>query len=289
MAAPTEGKLGNLVFLSYRRADSAPHTLALKLELETQLRAVQIFMDTHVIQAGDAWPSEIENALSTAKVIIPVIGKSWEGESNDRERRIDDPADWVHREILFALQNKREALVPVLVDGAWPRRHDQLPAPLRDLAPIQPLVIDIHNWDNCIRSVVQLLNNKFSFEGKRARYKFPTPDPLIKKTIPYPWGDLENEVLQRLDKWQVEFTDDPDKLHYKRVELTRDFEFKSFGKAMSFVQLAADHAKEVDHHPRWMNVWKTVSVWLSTWDAGHRITALDIEFARFLERKYKEF
>jgi pterin-4a-carbinolamine dehydratase len=281
--------MGNLIFLSYRRADTAPHTLALKLELETRLRAVQLFIDTHVIQAGDAWPSEIETALSTAKVIIPIIGKSWEGTAERGERRIDDPTDWVHREVKFALENKRDALIPILVDGAPRRRAEQLPHSLRELALIEPLTVDVNNWETSISSLVKLLNTKFTFEGKRTRYKFPTPHPLIKKTIPFPWSDLEMEVLRHLNQWRLEFSDDPDKLHYKRVELTRDFEFKSFEKAMAFVEIAAKYATDVDHHPRWMNIWKTVTVWLSTWDAGHRVTALDIQFARFLERKYKEF
>jgi pterin-4a-carbinolamine dehydratase len=284
-----KGTLGNLVFLSYRRADTAPHTLALRLELETRLRAIQIFMDTHVIQAGDAWPSQIEDALHTAKAIVPVIGKSWEGASEGEGRRIDDPDDWVHREIKFALDHKRDAVVPVLIDGTSVRHPEQLPPPLRELASIQPFSIDINNWHNDVDSFVKFLRGKFSFEGKRTRYKFPTPDPIKERTIPYPWNDLESVVLKHLRAWRIEFTDDPDKLHYKRVELTRDFEFKSFTRAMEFINLASQHAVEVDHNPRWMNVWKTVTVWLSTWDAGHRITVSDIEFARYLERKYKEF
>jgi hypothetical protein len=63
---PTDGWIGNLIFLSYRRTDTAAQTLALKLELETQLRAAQIFMDTQDVKAGDVWRQQIENALSAA-------------------------------------------------------------------------------------------------------------------------------------------------------------------------------------------------------------------------------
>ena len=52
------GAIGNLIFLSYRRADTAAQALALRLELETQLRAAQIFLDTHTIQGGDVWPKQ---------------------------------------------------------------------------------------------------------------------------------------------------------------------------------------------------------------------------------------
>ncbi len=46
--------------------------------------------------------------------------------------------------------------------------------------------------------------------------------------------------------------------------------------------------RRVQHHPRWMNLWVTVKIWLTTLDAGHRVTALDIEFARFLDREYEK-
>jgi hypothetical protein len=68
--------LENLIFLSYRRADTAPFTLALKLELEDQLRAAQVFVDAHHIQGADRWAKEIETALRTAKVVLPVIGRA---------------------------------------------------------------------------------------------------------------------------------------------------------------------------------------------------------------------
>ena len=282
-------EIGNLIFVSYRRADTAPHALALKLELETKFRAAQVFLDTHVIQAGDAWPSQIENALKAAKVIVPLIGKSWEAKSTDGSRRIDDPTDWVHREIKFALENKKDYLVPILVDGRPSLRSEDLPVPLAQLTSIQAGNINVHNWDSDVNKLVQTLKDKFSFQEKATRYRFPKPDPHIAKTIPYPWEDLETDIPKYLGHWRIEFSDDPDKLHYKRVELTRDFEFRSFGRAIEFMNAVAKHATETDHHPRWMNVWKTVTVWLSTWDAGHRVTVLDVNLARFLERKYKEF
>jgi pterin-4a-carbinolamine dehydratase len=57
---------------------------------------------------------------------------------------------------------------------------------------------------------------------------------------------------------------------------------------MDFMQQAAKYVSNLDHHPRWMNIWRTVTVWLSTWDAGHRVTLLDVSLARFLERTYQQ-
>jgi pterin-4a-carbinolamine dehydratase len=52
---------------------------------------------------------------------------------------------------------------------------------------------------------------------------------------------------------------------------------------MNFMHVASKHISEVQHHPRWENVWRTVVVWLSTWDIGHKPSRLDIELAQFLE------
>jgi len=71
--------LENVIFISYRRADTAPHALAMKMELEGRLRAAQVFVDTHSVQGGDRWSREIEVALRAAKVVMPVIGRGWAG------------------------------------------------------------------------------------------------------------------------------------------------------------------------------------------------------------------
>jgi pterin-4a-carbinolamine dehydratase len=290
MAVPEHSSLiGNLIFLSYRRDDTAAQALALKLELETQLQAAQIFLDTHTIQAGEKWPHQIEDALYIAEIVIPIIGKSWAGSDSKGKRRIDDPKDWVHRELKIALEQKSAAIVPVRVGGARDLHRNELPVALRKLAEVQSLKIDLDQWDTDVRTLVQLLKNKFGFESKEQKYEYPVPDPLKARTIPIPWEVLETEVARELAQWRIEFSDDPTRLHYKHVELVRDFQFSSFEKAMDFMQIAAKHASETDHHPRWMNLWRTVTVWLSTWDAGHRVTALDVALARFLERKYKEF
>jgi pterin-4a-carbinolamine dehydratase len=205
------------------------------------------------------------------------------------ERRIDDPDDWVHKEISYALGRKPGAIVPILINGTPPLRRTDLPEALKGLADIQNLNVNLHEWDKDVQQLFDNLNGRFGFEVKRTKYRFPKPDPLIAKTIPMAWKDLESEAARALPQWRIEFSDDPDKLHYKRVELVRDFQFKSFEQAMEFMMSVSKHATEADHHPRWMNLWRTVTVWLSTWDAGHRITVLDTQFARFLDRKYKEY
>lgn len=66
--------------------------------------------------------------------------------------------------------------------------------------------------------------------------------------------------------------------------LTRTYEFADFREAMAFLLRAAFEAEALDHHPEWSNVYRRVTIRLTTHDAGHRISAKDLELARRLAR-----
>lgn len=90
-------------------------------------------------------------------------------------------------------------------------------------------------------------------------------------------------ALAQLPYWQLVTSpalQDPSR---QRAELYRSFVFSSFEDAMAFMTKAVPLITQLDHHPRWENSWRTVSVWLTTWDAGHRPSSLDIQLAQQLE------
>ena len=72
-----------------------------------------------------------------------------------------------------------------------------------------------------------------------------------------------------------------------RQELRKAYRFRSFAKAVEFMQSAVPLVEQLQHHPRWENQWRTVTVYLSTWDIGSRITSLDIELAKGLDALYE--
>jgi 4a-hydroxytetrahydrobiopterin dehydratase len=67
-----------------------------------------------------------------------------------------------------------------------------------------------------------------------------------------------------------------------RDAIQRTFVFKDFNEAFGFMARAALEAEKADHHPEWFNVYKTVSVTLSTHDAGG-LTDRDIALARAMD------
>jgi len=64
--------------------------------------------------------------------------------------------------------------------------------------------------------------------------------------------------------------------------LCREFVFGNFIKAFGFMSSAALEAEKMDHHPEWCNVYKTVSVKLTTHSSGG-ITLLDFKLAQRME------
>lgn len=65
--------------------------------------------------------------------------------------------------------------------------------------------------------------------------------------------------------------------------IAKTFEFRNFSEAFGFMTRVALAAEKMDHHPEWSNVYRTVSIELSTHDAGG-LTLLDIELAGRIER-----
>jgi 4a-hydroxytetrahydrobiopterin dehydratase len=87
-------------------------------------------------------------------------------------------------------------------------------------------------------------------------------------------ADARKAALAKLKGW----SDVPG-----RDAITRKFVFKDFREAFAFMTRVADVANEMDHHPEWFNVYKTVEVTLSTHDAGG-VTELDTKLAAAMDR-----
>ncbi len=65
--------------------------------------------------------------------------------------------------------------------------------------------------------------------------------------------------------------------------ITRTFTFADFNEAFGFMTRAALVAEKMDHHPEWTNVYKTVTVTLTSHDAGG-VTRRDIDLAGAMDK-----
>ena len=95
-------------------------------------------------------------------------------------------------------------------------------------------------------------------------------DPLTNK-------ELKNE-LTKLNGWKS-----------KGDKIKRDFEFNDFKTALSFIVRVGFDAEDQGHHPELFNVYNSVSISLSTHDAGGKVTEKDINLAKAIDAIYKTF
>jgi CHASE2 domain-containing sensor protein len=139
--AALERTLGDLLppqtppafFISYRRAQNTWHARDIRNELARRYGPASVFMDTSSIDYGEAFPDRIASAIRGCSVMLVLIGPHWLDTVNGI-RRIDDPNDWVRKEIEGGLARHEAVVVPVLVDGAIAPPEADLPESLKNLA-----------------------------------------------------------------------------------------------------------------------------------------------------------
>jgi pterin-4a-carbinolamine dehydratase len=268
-----------VAFISYRRQDSSAASRWLSQTIQRTFGATSAFMDTESIRIADDWPERIDGALRSATVLLAVIGPSWlRIGDDDGRRRIDKKDDWVRNEIRHAFENVITVL-PILLSKTPIPERSALPACLRKLADRQAFELRDDRWESDLNLLLSRLE-ELGFQKKTDRsVRYPKPRITLKELS---LVELTEE-LKKLPDWEPIISDIPGNEPLKRTELKRVYEFASFEDAMDFMHVASKQVSDVDHHPRWENVWRTVTVWLSTWDIGQKPSRLDIELSRFLE------
>src|ERR1700756_5118125 len=132
------------IFLSYRRRDSQNATGRIHGHLEVYFGKGRVFRDIDGIPGGMHFPALLESAITRCKVVIAVIGAEWLTAKNDLgeqgnevKRRLDDPNDYVRKEIAMGL--KSVPVIPVLVSHASMPKRDELPEELKRLASLNAI------------------------------------------------------------------------------------------------------------------------------------------------------
>lgn len=89
-------------------------------------------------------------------------------------------------------------------------------------------------------------------------------------------SDKVKSELDSLDGW-----------NHEEDKLKKEYKFKSFPDAVSFITRIAFEAEEQVHHPEIFNVYNKVNIALSTHDAGGKVTEKDVKLAKVIESLYK--
>lgn len=103
-------------------------------------------MDVDTLEPGVDFVERIRSAVGSADALLVVIGRGWlNAESQNGERRLDDPGDFVRLEIGIALRGD-PVVVPVLVGGATMPAEDELPPDLALLARRNAVTLADADW-----------------------------------------------------------------------------------------------------------------------------------------------
>lgn len=84
-------------------------------------------------------------------------------------------------------------------------------------------------------------------------------------------GNELDEIVRAMNGWEL-----------KDGKLQKSFRFSNFIEAFGFMTRIALEAEKINHHPEWSNVYNTVTIKLSTHDAGG-ITDYDIKLAKIVD------
>ncbi|MCC5598393.1 4a-hydroxytetrahydrobiopterin dehydratase [Nostoc favosum] len=283
------------IFVSYRRADSAAEAGRLHSTILRELGRNTVFMDTSSIEPGTQWSKELEEALQKAQIVIVVIGTEWIRISDEFGlRRIDQEDDWVRQEIEFALREDKK-LLPLLVRGAKMPPSNKLPTSISALTRRQAVDIRDAYWDHDIKLVLEQLRlvtdqnkkSERSLTSKNLWGIYPTPDP--EKPEPISEDKLQIALSSNLSKWKKVVSPLPEDPTKVRIEIFRQYNFQTFRHAIEFMNQVAPGCDIALHHPRWENVWRTVRVYLTSWDIDHQISDRDIQLAKYFDKAFSDF
>ena len=154
----------SLIFISYRRDDSAPYAGRLYDRLTAHFGKGQVFMDIDQIGPGEDCVEVIDRKVGACDIAVVLIGKSWLSASDaEGKRRLDDPEDFVRLEVATALERNIRVL-PVLVGGAKMPRMQQLPESLAVLSRRNAFEISDSRFHDDVNKLIQSLESAANTE-----------------------------------------------------------------------------------------------------------------------------
>jgi hypothetical protein len=146
-------------FISYRRGQSELAANTLGESLARKFGEQRVYLDTASNEIGEEWPQRIEQAILACRAMLVVIGPHWsEARTPGGSRRLDDPSDWVRREIELGIQRREIAIVPVLHDGAQMPPSVDLPPSIRPLTGYQAVVLSGREMEAWIEQLTRSIH-----------------------------------------------------------------------------------------------------------------------------------
>jgi hypothetical protein len=136
------------IFISYRGQDSGTTAALIDRELTAWFGRDLVFLAGRSISVGVDFVDELLRQLRACSVLLALIGPCWLSSTDEAgQRRIDNSADWVRREIAEASAHGLR-VIPVLLDGTKLPAVGELPHDIawlsrRQYVVLRPRCIDV--------------------------------------------------------------------------------------------------------------------------------------------------
>jgi hypothetical protein len=157
MAFGTKAARSEKIFVNYRREDAGGFAGRLSDSLANYFGAGRVFRDVTGIDYGHDFEKVIDEKLEESGALVVMIGERWTSVTDaDGKRRLDDPGDYVVREIAAALRNDVPVL-PVLIGEASMPRTEELPESLAELARRNAISLTDERWDFDVDRLAKVL------------------------------------------------------------------------------------------------------------------------------------
>jgi len=145
-----------VLFVSYRHAD-VPHAAARIAEmLIHRYGRRSVFIDVDGLEPGRVFSTELVKAIRGSRAVVPIIGPKWEGPKDAKGMtRIEQPNDWIKRELLTA-RDAGAAVLPIMVQRS--SLGSVLPESLRWLSPIQRTEAHYADVEHDLRPLFEALD-----------------------------------------------------------------------------------------------------------------------------------
>jgi uncharacterized membrane protein len=157
MVLPWKNPHKEKIFINYRRDDAGGYAGRLADSLAAYFGPDRVFRDVTGIDYGHDFEQVIDAKLAESGAVVALIGDKWASVTNAQgRRRLDDPGDYVIREISAALRSGIP-VIPVLIGNAGMPRPDELPASLSDLTRRNAITVTDERWDFDVHRLAKVL------------------------------------------------------------------------------------------------------------------------------------
>jgi hypothetical protein len=179
----------SLIFISYRREDSAGYAGRLHESLERRLGKGEVFRDADALEPGEDFVDAIAARLRHCRACLVVIGREWVhvGDTSGR-RRLERENDYVRLEIAAALARPDVLVIPVLVESMAMPVAEELPEAIRALSRRHAASLRDETWDADVDRLVRTVRKSIGEGGGFRDFLSTSGPPTSRLPLPAGWS-----------------------------------------------------------------------------------------------------